>query len=1171
VGNADNLILDLYLAGLQIPCAGATVTGQVQGSATAQIVIPDSDYGNHLAENTLVHLFYKTSRSDDLLLLFTGDLKQVSFTATSTARSLALVCFDHTHYFRQALMAFVRGKKTGGSGSWQKKMYNFLASTPVSLVNDKLGRYSPLKQVLELLKSHPLTKSRTATGKIEATLAAGGDAGIADGILSLLEAMGGVSPDIGSGKFKKGLNAFFENAEKRCKILQQMGVHPKDKTASLLLKMQAVKRTLKAVLAQRGKLMDFATIIDVLLPLIFHVRFPVVAPKFSPGLATTVTQTTWKKVKNKVGGSDSLSNFAASRVAKLEAVKAAILNKTVKESSAPEVLVAAYDTAKSAFKTYSTELKSDMVTFDGLKAKIKSSASMPDTSDTVLGAISGFLAEENTLQAVMLETTASGTDFVGVLKKVEDISDGKLNLFSQQHKKFLGNRKKLLFKIDELIKKYKSLKYAKYAKEVTEIDTTFMDRLFTTLFAPNVWFNPPPLCNVVFPDEYDSLKVDIPHSRMPSRLMLKTKPERYSSASGLPKLKSGEWMAPNILSGDKMKTLLKAATKDHSVLMEHERFGGVRPIYREFPDSSVFKDIDKTIFGANPTTEYMQRIAQFMFFDERLSMCQGMFNGPFQPRYVLGFPMLIVSRKLSNINTATANTIIEQGLEALEEELQGSNKDIPEQWLCVPQSITHEIAAEGRATTSVAFSYARTHRPSTYLGSDIIAAYKWDKISNNLKGASLIEYLLTLVNVYIKSGFSSKEDKKLEQLMANVQYAKASVEGVTTALVTGDPAAMDDTSGAQIRKASEKFRAATITFDKGFKDLVSASKLWAPKKETASDANMWSALNAATQGAKALGELAQNTFGGKSGEASIYKKVREAVMSDPVVANSASLATVQQGLEFVIEAHKYIWSHITKNQFWVTPQTKAIEANKLQYKQIVADKKVVYSKLLSAKALLEKVSKDKYTKNFDKEIKVNPDELLRPPWLDPIYSVESVGDEVYQHWLGCSSIVDFMMNSQTVSGIGQTLMSEATQGGWASSLLKKTSSQGFNVLGGIISEITVENAVDIIVAWYIRQKSALVGASGSIHDIIAAVTNRPVATFDDIFDTGGFHANSVTQTGFFITSESALKNIESLLDDDKLTDLPLSEIASDADVRKEMHDRVYALFKDLIYNRYSRG
>lgn len=243
--------------------------------------------------------------------------------------------------------------------------------------------------------------------------------------------------------------------------------------------------------------------------------------------------------------------------------------------------------------------------------------------------------------------------------------------------------------IDEARKTLKVLKKGLRGKG-TQVDMkgTALSRLVTHVFRPNIFFAPPPRCNVLWPDTYDGFSYRRNYLQEITRLQLVAQKEwTNDSVLGIEGGQKKKYWAPNVpnLAG---QLAAASAQKGARFIMPHEKFTGIVPRFDHISDISAFQEVDADQEGRDKIP-YMQRIANYDFFLYRFGPRTASISSYFSPYLVPGLPALIVDRHRSD---------------AVRTQLGIA----PTQYLGTIDSLTHTVSQQG-GRTSVSLSHCRTH------------------------------------------------------------------------------------------------------------------------------------------------------------------------------------------------------------------------------------------------------------------------------------------------------------------------------------------------------------------------------------------------------------------------------------------------------------------------------
>jgi len=239
------------------------------------------------------------------------------------------------------------------------------------------------------------------------------------------------------------------------------------------------------------------------------------------------------------------------------------------------------------------------------------------------------------------------------------------------------------------------------------------EKLITQIFRPDIWFASPPICNVIFPEEYVSFTFNRQMMRETTRLQLTTFHFLMEDA-----ILNQYYFAPQLYGEDNLaEGGIGSASK--ALIYAHEKFSGIIPKMERISEVSFYANsapggrsaFTQTLGGGDGTTtsssstseggqvldrakisdseplnlieRYAAQVAAYNFLRERYSARSASLTGRFLPRLVAGFPMLIVNRV-------------------------GARGEVTH-FLGMVNSLNHTVS-QGGGNTSVSVSHARSHR-----------------------------------------------------------------------------------------------------------------------------------------------------------------------------------------------------------------------------------------------------------------------------------------------------------------------------------------------------------------------------------------------------------------------------------------------------------------------------
>ena len=481
----QRLGLRLFLEGLEVPVVSAQVQINIDAPATASIQVVPGDKVLELKARTMVHLFFwdytqdqdpETGPADPEILaslygitvddakeliaseperfgdtfdldlrgyrlLFSGEVIGVVMSKSPVGRQAVLQCSDFSTYWDTTYQFFVSYSPNGNflgtsSAVWAggAAMFDDLTAGHVSVMNEYL-RQKPKTEGLKNVK------------------------GLMGGIISLLEAMGGVP------KHTHGVNDFFTIAELKNHILQQITAEQNDDTAQRLFDSKAFMSWLTRGMSSLGQLVTFRDMMKLLFKYVYYEVVPNPAAMYIPmkrGASTTNTK--------KVRVEESISASASTKIGEL--IVRASKYSSWKYTDPDPRMRAPTDEDRLA-REFAADLKTLL------------EPNLPQRT-------------RNKLEQANVQTTRiKGVPFLFIGENTKFLSSKDPKATIKQPQQFLVNRTAWR-RINELL--HEALAGARVfdsVKEITRKTDPELDRLQTQIFRPDCFFAAPPRCNVL--------------------------------------------------------------------------------------------------------------------------------------------------------------------------------------------------------------------------------------------------------------------------------------------------------------------------------------------------------------------------------------------------------------------------------------------------------------------------------------------------------------------------------------------------------------------------------------------------------------------------------------------------------------------------------------------------
>ena len=636
------LKLRLFLEGIEVPIISANIQVAPNSPMVCSIQVPPLAEGTRLLPRTLVHLFFldfyeqdnpffkaiKEQQADlnkvkqgpdnqtgsggdqqdaktllqaitvtsntSYKLLFGGEMIGFVWSKKTAHRSLMLQCEDFSNYWDYAYQY----GNTGLFGPGIKAMFSGGGTTIFSDFLSSKG--SVINAIVSRGKCSTFPRLK----------------GLAAGIIRLIEAIGGVYFPRGSGKGigkrYAGQNAFFSLAELRLHLTHMIGSIENDPTSSRLLNRGAFSQMFERALGGLGGQVSIRKSINALTQIIFYEMYAQPCPKYIPGNESEVTG----DVERTLLGDDSTRDIATAAVNAAESVSKIAIEVN---------LLVLSDDVKSKVRTLLGQLNGVIRTLHGGLVR------MPfKIRQKVQGNYSRAISTIGQARSTLGRALQSG-DLGPITDKVFE----KLTLAAEALSAVAEIKIKIPF------------------REALE-----PQRMLQQIFRPDIWFGAPPRCNVIFPENYNSLEYQRMFLQEPTRFLLKTNDEFFGEGA----LFDSYYFAPQ--AGDARGNNTRLADIKSGGLMEHELFTGILPVFEKMGEFNIFASGS----GSQKTPKlskvgYAQRAANFIYFKHRFNSRQMRVVGKFNPYIACGFPGLIIDRYIDTATIALYNNLKQKAVE----------------------------------------------------------------------------------------------------------------------------------------------------------------------------------------------------------------------------------------------------------------------------------------------------------------------------------------------------------------------------------------------------------------------------------------------------------------------------------------------------------------------------
>lgn len=655
------LKIRLFLEGIEVPIVSAVVTSVPDAPLSCTMQIPPLDEIRGLIERTLVHLFYYDPQPEDVSewdswhLLFVGEVTGYRIQKTPIQRAAVLQCMGPSNYWDVTYLF-----NNTGMGKTGRQLANFTgANTSVTTSNNTIFTKSSsgFSKIAKLINSRPSSFSQMK--------------GLLGGIVHVLEQVGGFYR--GTNSFK-GFNEFTSIAELRLKLMQQIHAASNDSTSAKIVSRKRLRKWVKSSIASKGSMSSYNELIKKLMQLIYHDRQSIPAPPYFPAKET-------RKKKSYYVAKGVSSQKIVSEIKELNW-------KLDRHGLNPQNWKGILDMGVNGYSKLAKRCGEL-----ALQAKKKASS---DQAPKYLGAAKWLNMAANNIRTNRGELAS--------LAKTADASYmhdllGKFNYF----------RAPLQY-ADKALSLITGLRRTTQKKSRTVVETEY-ERLGIHVFKPDIFFAPPPVCNVLFPELYHSFEFGRNYLAEPTRLMLRGGGGRSSSIFSGGFSKYAVYFAPDIPSVH--RSIKLSSKKFVGEILPHEIYSGIIPTQVQIPWAKVYQISIK----GQKKYPYIQRLANFEYFKRHFGSRSANVVGPFNPYFLPGFPTMILDRPMTNHDLEVYQSplsLVKSGM-ILENNVDFRTKAdlldylVPTQYVGQSAQVTHSIS-QSDGQTSYVLTMVREHR-----------------------------------------------------------------------------------------------------------------------------------------------------------------------------------------------------------------------------------------------------------------------------------------------------------------------------------------------------------------------------------------------------------------------------------------------------------------------------
>jgi hypothetical protein len=694
------LHLRLFLEGIEVPVVSAQVSVGINAPAAAAIQMIPSDRSLELMPRTMVHLFYL----DNAVAQVTKG-KEISNEVERVLRDYKLLFAGEMIAYQYHQTPQSRGivlQCVDFSSYWDSAHATAIEYGPGGNWADHTGSVSGSNtSLMDDIVNHQQEVIMSWLHQKPRTPGLNTVDGLAGGIIRILEAMGGLPGH------EKGVNDFFTLAELRCKILQQIVAEEKDNTARTLFNSQVMDEWIRTGLQNIGQQVTFRDIIKMLFRYIHYEMVPCPVAKFAAARQGTVTE---------------------------EVVQASV-------AKMPEGVAAA-----SSFRQKATDLQGN----------IDRGTSLDNWKDVLQDAKKKVEAARDKFSAAQKKRKTEDLHLSGTLSQISFILTEVERLITNKGE--WADTKTLIELLNGAAQYIQNTGGSKALTRTTS--TAVADRLQTQIMRPDCFFAPPPVCNVVFPEQYVSLQFERNYMGEVTRVLTLVK----DTLVGAEKILSARVLAPYFKQMTR-ELAQEVDERSYRILMDHELHTGIVPREEWLPNTARTakeKERSNREETVNALFGWVRRVALFNFFKYRFANRSCAVAGRFTPNLVCGFPAVVIRAPFYPEERFLADVTPEQRLHYLLE--NAATLGAPTHLVGMIGSLAHNIDQQG-GTTNFQMHHVRHHS-----GSD-------DEFLSKVKGFRKVprEIQVTLNYKDIAASKDTNREKLLKYLVDLTPQAAKSI------------------------------------------------------------------------------------------------------------------------------------------------------------------------------------------------------------------------------------------------------------------------------------------------------------------------------------------------------------------------------------------------------------
>lgn len=743
VGVAEPLHLRLFIENVEVPVIGALVQANEGSPAVAQIEVVPANSGLHLAARSKVLLFFldagniglgqlraaqKTGADASSVsveaaraltgagynLLFGGELFSITYAKSGVgSRSLVLQCLDDSNNWDTSYLYSLNYDANSGESVVAGKKLEFLAGTGTAAVLDDIIT-NPVDLVRQIVQRHKAVSSSIS-----------GPDGALGGVLGILELIGGVA-----GQYI-GITAWHTIQEARVRLIDQIATDS-GKTAAALFDVTAFDGWLTNAVGNMGTVVSFRDIVSMVCQYIYYNVVPNPVAVYRPGSrdpkTAFVSPTAQARSVTIPAGTTKLSSLCPG----LSPAKVAMVDKiqdVMSTAGHPLEIIAAAVVNAQAESGFNQNIQSGCPPPPN---KPRTAAMDNGTDET--GA--SYRGKENSFGLFMLYALGAGKGMSVADRRDPDKNIKRImqqpGVSAVRAEYAAGERDvaKLTATWTEKVEIPANKESAGVARAKSAAllfsgatigadvvtdgpitpspPTAGREHLFTQYFRPDVWFVPPPACNVIFPEEVTALTFNRDMMRETTRFELSTFDSLTSESQGAHPAGSDSvtdlvYFAP-VIEGVESLTSGGLGTAAKAFIYPHEKYSGIIPKMERISDLSFFAAAvaDQPLTppadatgGDSQIDIWAIRAATFTYLSYRYSARTLSVSMRFTPRLVCGYPALVIDRTAA---------------EGSDDSARSQDLFSPNHFLGMVRGVSHALNQSG-GSTSISMSHVRTHKP----------------------------------------------------------------------------------------------------------------------------------------------------------------------------------------------------------------------------------------------------------------------------------------------------------------------------------------------------------------------------------------------------------------------------------------------------------------------------